>query len=383
MRILLITPFFYPHKGGSQQYAEELYFHIMKSDPSIVVDVICYNTDDRPAFEEYRGFSIYRIPCVQILLGQFAIPNYFKLFSLLQQLKNKNNYKFINSHTRFFENSWWTPLIATYFRAQSILTDHCAYYPVHPNPVVSTVARFVDRHVVPFFANRYDMVTVTNKATKKFVRSLKIKSPYVVYGGVNTKFFKPKLKRDDRTIDKIKKKFNDGDIIITFVGRMIHSKNPQTIVKVAKRVIKQHKNVYFIFAGNGELYEKLKKQKNRNVYFLGSLEKKSVANLLTNTDILVHPSTHHEGLPNVILEAGACGCAVVATSMGGTKEIVVNEKTGLLVKSNVKDIEQAVVELITDEKKRTRLQRAIRRHVVAQFDWKNIAEQFAILLKRI
>ena len=47
-------------------------------------------------------------------------------------------------------------------------------------------------------------------------------------------------------------------------------------------------------------------------------------------DLFVQPSLH-EGLPNAILEAMAVGLPVVATAVGGTLEIVLDEVTGFLV----------------------------------------------------
>ena len=52
-RILLVTPYFYPAIGGSQKYAEELYYFLMKRYPEFKVDVICYNTQKTKRFEKY------------------------------------------------------------------------------------------------------------------------------------------------------------------------------------------------------------------------------------------------------------------------------------------------------------------------------------------
>ena len=224
MRILLITPYFYPHKGGSQQYAEELCYHLMKVTSDTQVDVLTYNTDNAPEKEEYRGMTVYRVPCIQILPGQFAFPNYWKLWTLLKKLNKGHRYTLINSHTRFFENSWWTPFVAKHFYSKSVLTDHCANHPTHTSALVNTIASGVDKIIAPFISKQYDMVTVTNKSTLEFVKSLGMKQPELVYGGVDTKYFSPADKTKPRTIPKIDKVFDKNDIIITFVGRMIHSK---------------------------------------------------------------------------------------------------------------------------------------------------------------
>ena len=48
-------------------------------------------------------------------------------------------------------------------------------------------------------------------------------------------------------------------------------------------------------------------------------------------DVLALPSTHKEGLPNVLLEALAMGVPVVSSRLAGTPEVVIDEITGLLV----------------------------------------------------
>lgn len=379
MRILFITPYFYPHQGGSQNYSEELYSRLMKNNPKIKVDVLCYNTDRQPEKEQYRGFTVYRIPCLQILPGQFAVPNYIKLYALFKKLNKKNKYAFINSNSRFFESSWWIPFAAKAVGTKSMLTDHCASHPVHPSRLVSTVAKLVDKLLVPIIANQYDSITVTNKATYNFLKSLRIKKPTIIYGGVDTSLFKSYKKDGTRKLPKIERTFSKNDIVISFVGRMIYSKGPQLLLSSAKNITKDNKNVYFIFAGGGKMNENLKKNHNNQIFFVGPLEKRETADLMRKSDILVHPSMHHEGFPNVLLEAGASGCAVIATDRGGTREIILNNKTGLLIEPKEEAIEKAIVTLLNEDE-RKRLSLALKKHVQAHFDWKIVVREFEKLI---
>lgn len=380
MRILLVTPYFYPHKGGSQQYAEELYATLMKSDPTIKVDVLCYNTDNSKAIEEYRGFTIYRIPCTQVLKGQFAIPNYFALRKTINKLFSLNRYDFVNSHTRFFESSWWTPFVAKHFHTKSILTDHCATHPNHKLKLVTGISFIVDRYITPFFLNKYDYITVTNKATQNFLASFIKKQTEIIYGGVDTKLFSPNKKLGQRRVLNIDKQFSQRDIIVSFVGRMIYSKGPDMLLSVAKKITKKYPNVYFIFGGDGNLYNSLSKESDSHIFFTGKLDKDQIAKLLSKTDILVHPSIHHEGFPNVVLEAGASGCAVIATNMGGTYEII-TPKTGILVKPSKKLISSKLEALIKDRKMRQKLGKNIREWVSQNYDWKKVMKEYKTFLR--
>jgi len=378
MRILIISPFFYPHKGGSQKYAEELHYHLMKSDPSVKVDILTYNTDNSKQMEKYRNFTIYRIPCIQILKGQFAIPNYLELIKTLGKLK-KNNYNFVNSHTRFFESAFWTPFAAKYLNTKSVLTDHCADHPTHKLSMVTFISRLIDKNIVPFFMKKYDFVIVTNTSTKKFLKKLGINNSQLIYGGVDIDYFKP-AKAGLRKISS--KNFSRNDIVISFVGRMIQSKGPHLLIEAAKKITKENSNTYFIFAGDGPELKNLQKERSNQIIFLGSLNKDKVADLMQKSDILVHPSLHNEGFPNVLLEAASSSCAIIATPMGGTLEII-TEKTGIIIRPDSNNIYLELKKLVNNPKKRIELQKAARNWIKKNYSWKNIAKEYKCFIKTI
>ena len=92
-----------------------------------------------------------------------------------------------------------------------------------------------------------------------------------------------------------------------------------------------------------------------------------VLQLLPAFDIFIQPS-HHEGLPNTVLEAMAAGLPVVATSVGGTPELVVNGETGLLVPSRDSDaLAGAITELLEQPEVRDSLGQAGQERVKLHF----------------
>lgn len=84
MRILVVTPYFYPHLGGSERYIEQLYSTLIKIDKSIHVDVLTYNVCHVNSIEQRKGMTIYRIPGKELLKDQFAVPNYIALLKCLR-----------------------------------------------------------------------------------------------------------------------------------------------------------------------------------------------------------------------------------------------------------------------------------------------------------
>ena len=83
------------------------------------------------------------------------------------------------------------------------------------------------------------------------------------------------------------------------------------------------------------------------IHYLGYRE--DVASLLNSLDGLVLPSTAHEGIPQIILQAHLCACPVIGTTVGGIPEVVEEGRTGRLVPPRDADaLAAAMIELVKD-----------------------------------
>jgi len=112
-------------------------------------------------------------------------------------------------------------------------------------------------------------------------------------------------------------------------------------------------------------------------------DKKELNTLLKQNDVLVCPS-HSEGMPNVILEAMACGLAVLATDVGATN-VLVNEKTGWLIeRPSVNGIKNAIQKIISspaseiDSKKKSALD-----SIKEKFTWEKLISQLISEIKKL
>lgn len=383
IRILLISPYFTPHIGGSQRYMEELYAHIVRKHRSVQVDVLAYNTMGITKREKYRGMTIFRIPCWQILPGQFALPHPIHLIGALWNLA-KRRPQIVHTHIRFFDACWWGWLYAKFIGARSVFTEHVASHPVHPNKWIARIAQLVDHTFAAWAIRQYDHITATNASAQSFlVDHLKIMRDITIsYGGVDTTFFRPQ-KTLTRRLPGIPKVFSPGDIVVSFVGRMIWSKGVSHLYEAAKKLAKRRQNhVFVVFAGDGDLLELLRKKTKKDklenrIYFTGPLTPKNVRQTLRSTDIFVHPSHHNEGFPNVILEAGACGCFIIATKNAGVSEMIQNRQTGLFIPpKNTTGITKSVIWAIKHKDQRKRISHIFRQSIKDRFEWKDIADSF-------
>lgn len=162
-------------------------------------------------------------------------------------------------------------------------------------------------------------------------------------------------------------------IQIFYAGRLIKDKGVLLLVQAYEELKKKYDTITLSFAGEGPLYEEL--QNNPNVIALGKLERKDIMRQYAKADIFVSPSSFPEGLPTTILEAGLMNCAVVATAMGGTTEIIQDGITGLICKPEVSDITKKIEKLIQEEDFREELAKNLHNKICKDFSWENTTKQ--------
>jgi glycosyltransferase involved in cell wall biosynthesis len=112
---------------------------------------------------------------------------------------------------------------------------------------------------------------------------------------------------------------------------------------------------------------------NDVVWIREMLEDHDLVNLYNEAAAFACPSVY-EPFGIINLEAMACETPVVATRVGGIKEVVVDEETGLLVPpSDPAKLGRAITRILEDPEAATRMGKAGRRHVLQQFTWDRIA----------
>lgn len=115
--------------------------------------------------------------------------------------------------------------------------------------------------------------------------------------------------------EKIAAELGFPDDIRTFltVGRLTERKGANTLIETAERLAKSGEPFRWYVAGEGPMREQL--AATPNVEPLGRVDHDTIADYYRAADLLVHPSLI-DGLPNVLLEAAACGTASVARDVG-------------------------------------------------------------------
>jgi len=180
--------------------------------------------------------------------------------------------------------------------------------------------------------------------------------------------------------------FADKDPVVGTVARIHPQKGHIYLIQAAERIISKFPNVRFVLVGDGELRssienEVMAKHLDNHFFFLGF--RSDVARLLESFDIFVLPSLY-EGMPNVILEAMGCGKPVVATSVDGSKEVVIDGETGLLVPpKNPERLAEAISYLLENRRVAEEFGRRGRERVATFFSLEKQIERFEKLYQHL
>ena len=176
------------------------------------------------------------------------------------------------------------------------------------------------------------------------------------------------------------------DIVVGCVANYREVKGLDRLIEVAAALIRDGLPIRLELIGDGDLRPQLERQIHaagleHRICLHGSVL--DVEPLYAAFDVVVQGSVR-EGLPNVLLEAGAAARAIVATSAGGSSEIVIDGQTGLLVPVDDSDaMAVALLRVATDSALRERLGRAARDHVTTTFGMDRFVAEFAELYESL
>ena len=249
-----------------------------------------------------------------------------------------------------------------------------------------------------------DAIIAVSKETKEDVLKYfnvdanKIK---VIYNGINLSEYI--VTSETSTLEKFN--IDQSKPFVLFVGRITRQKGIIHLVNAIKYIDPETQIV--LCAGAPDTPEiakemedsvnEVKKTRDNIIWIDEMLPKKEVIQLYSHADVFCCPSIYEPfGIINI--EAMACETAVVASAVGGIKEVVVDGETGILVPLEqqdvapfepinpdkfAKDLAEGVNKLINDKDLNDKMSKNGRKRVEDTFDWSAIAKEHKELYKSL
>jgi len=193
----------------------------------------------------------------------------------------------------------------------------------------------------------------------------------VIYSATDTELFKPGVKGA-----RIRKELNipKGAILVTKVANHFEWKGHMVFIDAAKKICDERENIYFLVVGNQTDFTPYMTRKVgaiglQNRFFIWGY-REDIPEIIAASDVTVNASITGEGLAGVLRESLAMKVPVVSTCVGGNPEVVLNEKTGLLVKPNDSELLKSAILRLLDEREFAK--------GLAEEGYKMVAEKFSI-----
>ncbi|MDD2537649.1 MAG: glycosyltransferase family 4 protein [Candidatus Absconditabacteria bacterium] len=378
MRLIQFLPYFPPHSGGLEQVAQHISSSFVEGKYGEVVN-LTFSVGQQKEEGSYMqdGYKVIILPAFDLIYS-FPFPKFWRK-SFWKGIKEAKQFgaDIIQTHTRFFLSSFLGGLLAKLWKKKWVHIEHGGGFVEDISGWKRAIAWCYDQTLGRLVFASADRVVSINKANipfiSKFTKASKIS---VIYNGIS--FPSTLLKKKKR------KKAELG-----FVGRLAPGKGVHILLEAIKAIVKSGETDFHLsLIGDGTERDSLESfvkdhQFSCYVTFLGKKPRDEVVSFLSEeVDILVNPS-FREGLPTTVLEGLLAQCVVIATDVGGTREISRKDDLILVQPKSAEQLREAITPLLNNC---SNLQGLSFQGIKENFSWeKNVSEYFKIyqnLLKK-
>lgn len=188
-----------------------------------------------------------------------------------------------------------------------------------------------------------------------------------------------------KSVKEIRQQLNilSNQLFVIMVARLDPWKDFETLLKVAKIVGNQTSEIKFIIMGDGSLRTIIENSikslsLSNNVFLIG--EKIDSINFINASDISIL-TTHGEGFSNSIMESMYLGKPVIATNVGGNRDIIgdSNEFGFLVNKQSPNEIVKKIFELFESTELRNKIGNSAKKRIIDMCDIKKYVEKYESL----
>lgn len=382
MKVMMLSPYFYPHTGGTEKYVRDLSAALVQEGHEVTV--ITNNlprSKNAPAHEILpEGIKVIRLDAVDMFYYLPVSAGQFKLNML-------DGYDIVHVHVPAFS---FLRAVAGKIRQPLVVTYHCdvtvseKYFGIPlPHWVVPPFegsGNVYARMLLP----KADVIYNTTETYAETSPVMKHIPHRVIPIGI----FYDKIDEIQRKLNLTPDKKNPRQLL--FLGRLAGNKGCDYLVKAMPKILYKFPDAKLIICGDGEekghiLDLVTQFDIGRSITFLGTATFDRLVELYYTSIAYIFPSINRlEAFGIVQLEAMANYTTVVASDIPGPNAVMDPGKSGLLVpKQNPDAIADAVCQLLADPEKAKAMGQWGRKLVETKYNWKTIVKQVITLYQEV
>ncbi len=364
MKIVQLSPYFYPHLGGVESHVLELSKHLQKRGHEIlVITTQLEGTESRSVVE---GVTVKRIEPVSIRFSTPIVPD-------VRHILRDMYYDILHSHL--------PPPLMTFFGLwgirnrdiPSVLTYHCDLE--IPHPFGPLMVNLYQRTLGTYSVSKADKIITTTSTYGATSRAVWYRDAEIIPNAVDPERFHPrnsgKKIRERHDIDPDHK-------VVMYVGRLVYHKGLEFLVRSAKYLDDDTK---YLIVGTGDFKPELERivkdeELEDKVIFAGRVSNEDLPYYYGATDVFVLPSVSRlEAFGIVTLEAMASEVPVVVSDIPGVREVITEGRNGLVAEPmNPQDIAGKIRLILENPDVAKRMGKKGRERVLDNFTWEIVAE---------
>lgn len=371
LQIAMVIQKYFPHVGGAEKQLQRLIPRLKAR--GFEVCVITRKEVGLENFEIVDGVSVYRLPSP----GPKAIAGV--VFTLLAaRLLARLRPNVIHAHEILSPTS--AALLAK---------------SVHGWPVVTKILRGGVRGDIyklkrrlfglwrfNFLRNNVDAFIVISHEIDNELTDLNVPPEKRVFipNGVDTVCFAPPSQKQKEALRE-KLSISPTSIVVVCLGRLVAEKRIDNLIRVWPEVQSTFPDALLFIIGSGREESELRSMAGSGIVFTGQIE--DTAPYLKAADLFVSPSST-EGLSNSLLEALSSGLPALATSVGGTKDVIEHNINGYLIPpDDLSSLRNGLSTLLGDPALRKKLGEGGRQRILSNFSLDAVADKLIDLYTRV
>lgn len=381
MKILLATIFDYPHTGGLSTHMTTLKSGLESQGHE--VDIISFS--EVPGWKRQflvrgPGFFMNRFSAGKGLLYNSEKRSQL-LTTLIRDAHEQKCYDMVNAqdvYATFASIQAGAPVVTT-------VHGYMTYEAISRGTMKegSRPARMLLEKEKLAYQQTLQTITVDHRI-KEYLKKHAGVDSVKIHNFIDVDQFKPAT--DQRNNLRKKYGLNEKSFYL-FVPRRLTKKNGVIYPVLAMPVIlRQVPDVHLVYAGTGEeeIHIRAKAKElgiGHRVHLLGAIPHEQMKEYYAMSDLTLIPSIHSDGVEEATsisaLEGMGAGIPVIASSVGGLKEIIDHEVNGLLVKEkDTGELAHAIVRLLQDADFGSRLARKAREKIEQHYSHLSAAKSY-------
>ena len=373
MKIVMLSPYFYPHTGGTEKYVRDLSAALIQQGHEVTVITNNLPRAKNATREETlpEGIKVIRLDAVDFM--------YYLPVSWQFNLKLLEGYDIVHTHVPAFS---FLRAVAGKIAQPLVVTYHCD---------VTVSEKFggvpVPKWMVPMVEGASDnyarMLLPKAEAVYNTTKTYADTSPVlknIPHRSIPIGIFHDKIDDMQKKLNLTPDKKNPRQLL--FLGRLAGNKGCDYLVKAMPKVLAKFPDTKLIICGDGEEKAHILDLVTQfdigpSITFLGTATFDRLCTLYYESIAYIFPSINRlEAFGIVQLEAMANCTAVISSDIPGPNAVMEAGKSGLLVpKQDPEALADAIIQLLADPEKAKAMGRRGRELVETKYNWKNIVKQ--------